>query len=60
MSDSRAPLPLALSRLSFGGVLFAWLELGGGGGPGGGGGGGIGILANPEDVDSHLNLQRLL
>lgn len=39
---------------------LTWLKLGGGGGPGGGGGGGIGILANTEDVDDQLNLQRLV
>lgn len=47
MSVSSAPLPLASSRFSLGGVVLAWLKVGGGGGPpgGGGGGGGIGILA---------------
>lgn len=46
MSDSRAPRPLASSLLSLGGLVLAWLKVGGGGGPpgGGGGGGGIGIL----------------
>lgn len=41
-------------------LTLTWLKLGGGGGPGGGGGGGIGILANTEDVDDQLNLQRLV
>lgn len=46
MSDSKAPLPFASSRLSLGGVVLAWLKVGGGGGgPGAGGaGGGAGIL----------------
>lgn len=48
MSDSRAPLPLDSLPVSLGGVVFAWLKVGGGGGPGGGGGGGgMGILVIP-------------
>lgn len=58
MSVSRAPLPLASSRLSLGGVVFAWLKVGGGGGPGGGGGG-MGMLMNSEDVSGHFNLRLL-
>lgn len=61
MSDSKAPLPFASSRLSLGGVVLAWLKVGGGGGgPGAGGaGGGAGILTFNTASQSQHTFTRL-